>query len=268
MLMAEHFKLRIDQVHGVVQGMRDEIAADRKQAWTLAGAIGGIGFVGGLGALFAIGDWGATPGVLFCGVFLAIVVGAILWTALDRAKRKTAKVDFLADLVDGLKDELHPDKKLDLRFDLRQYDETDKITWSGYSTHGNRKYRYTDKWLRLKVTLADHTEVTIVRQRGLKERKGSLMKEKRRLFLTVNPDMRRYDIYGKNHDRLEKGLEVAALAHFHDPPEDFSAKLGAEVGEFRVKVTQLDAPILPEEVVALVTEMVHYLATKRIDLPA
>jgi hypothetical protein len=207
------------------------------------------------------------PPVGFIGV---IITGAIFANKHAKLKRSLEKLDFVRELHGRLEDELQPRRPIHLDFDLRHYDEASKMVWQGRSSHGNAKYKYSDKWLHYRGTLADGTRFEVVRQAGVKTKKGAVVKEKRRLFLEVLPDPRRYDLSllkePRPRQRLRARLDVATGA-FHDTPEEFHARVEAAGGLLKLKVTQEDAPILPVEVVTILEEVVRFLQELRRDRP-
>lgn len=203
--------------------------------------------------------------------FLSVIiaVGASLWFFAARSTRERAreKVHFLRDLFELLKDELHQRAHLIIDFDLRHYDEKSKLTWSGRSTHGNAKYKYSDKWLVLRCMLGDGTGLEVVRQAGIKTKKGSVVKEKRRLFVSLRPNPRRYPMLGFARDgdeahRLRSGLKTSCR-EFTNDPEEFHAQVAATGETLDVKVVQEDAPIRAAEVLAVLDKALRFLDSLR-----
>ena len=188
--------------------------------------------------------------ILFGG-FVTLMVSFFAFVGRRQGIRRTAaKVDFLRGLVDELMPDLHPRAKVSLALDLDMYNQTRKRTWSGRSIYGNPKFKYSDRWLRMRFRLADYTEVRLVRHAAVKTKSGAIMKEKRRLTLTLHPNPERY--YLRESDRrLQKAMLDAVQDSFHDPPEELKIRLARDTAGWGVRLTQLDAPILPREVFAM-----------------
>lgn len=227
--------------------------------------VGFFGLLATLVVLFVTIDDASEFAALF---IFSWVLTIIFWVSSVKATgRKLAKVDFTERLLKGLKDELHPGDKLSVRFDFHAYDSAGKQIWEGRSPFGNRKVKYADKWLHLKLRLADGTRVRVRREVGVKTKKGSIQKEKRRLWLHVKPEPSLYDVDAAiaDHDTLRRSLKTAVRESFHDPPEEFHvhAEEGTREGTIRVRVTQMDAPILPDECVALLEGVMWHLGKYR-----
>jgi hypothetical protein len=175
--------------------------------------------------------------------------------------RKEAKVHFLRGLVEVFHDELHPRAPIRYRFDLRAYDAPGKKERTGRTMTGRLKEYFSDKWLHLRLVLADRTVVEIVRQQGVKVKKGRVAGEKRRLFITVTPNPRRYwPMQGQPMaDRLRWQLRHVATTSFHNRPEQFHAHVAHHERDLSIRVTQEDADILPGEVYALVGCIAQHL---------
>ncbi len=172
--------------------------------------------------------------------------------------RKQAKFEFTQSLLRALADDLHPLAKHAVTFDARHYDEASKRI----TPPGRPKAKFTDKWLDLDVALADGTRLRVRCQAGVKEKRGRLVSEKRRLFVAFAPDPRRYDVLAMGRDvaQLRKRLKVAGLETTGAVGERFHVHLDARDDGIRVRVTQMDAPISVAEVLRLVEVIVGYLA--------
>ena len=193
------------------------------------------------------------------GLLLVVLSSTARWQAVDR---KRAKVNFTVGLLDLLRDDLHPDAKVRVNFDLRHYAAGGKQIWRGLSSAGNLKVKYSDKWLHLSGVLADGTQIRITRQAGIKVKKGSVVREKRRLFLRVVPSPARRAALGTSRlaQRLVGEVKEAVSRGFHDRPEALRANVTRDGGALVVKVVQEDAPILPEEVILLLDTTVRFLS--------
>lgn len=258
MLVVKHEKLGLAATGERLGQVQESLRADRQRALVIFVPI----IVAFAASCFLF------PPVGFIGVIVSGIVYAAKHSKLKRAQEK---LDFVRELHGRLEDELQPRRPVLLDFDLRHYDEASKVVWQGRSTHGNAKYKYSDKWLRYRATLADGTRFEVVRQAGVKTKKGAVVKEKRRLFLEIIPDPRRYDLgllkEPRPRHRLRARLDVATGA-FHDEPEEFHARVEAADGVLKLKVTQEDAPILPQEVVTILEEVVRFLQELRRGRPA
>lgn len=252
-MVLRHEKLHVDHVTQKLGDVERSIASDRTRATVI--------FVPFL-ALGVAGCFAVPP--------VGIIVGAVAWliynAKMGKLKRAREKVAFARELHDRLQDELHPRRSVILDFDLRHYDEKSKLVWSGRSIAGNEKLKYSDKWLHYRAVLADGTKLEIVRQAGVKTKKGSVVKEKRRLLLELVPNPRRYALSLLQQERPARRLRArleAATGAFHNDPEEFHARVQGSGDALRVKVTQEDAPILANEVVTIVEEVVRFLQELR-----
>ena len=126
------------------------------------------------------------------------------------------------------------------------------VTWEGRSAHGNRKFRFDDRWLDLRGWLVDGTRIKIRRSSDAKTRKGTLVKLKRRADIALRlPD----GVPTPDASAVEFAALEAVANVFHDPPEGLRVSAEPIDGELKVKVLQLDAPILVDEVIALAEAM-------------
>ncbi len=252
-MVLEHARLHVDHVTEKLAEVDRSISSDLTRATVifvpfLVAAVAGCFFLppaGFIGGVIAVAVYGAKRG---------------------KVKRAREKAAFARELHDRLSDELHPRRPVILDFDLRHYDETSKRVWSGRSSAGNQKHKYSDKWLRYRAVLADGTRLDIVRQAGVKTKKGNVIKEKRRLLLELTPNPRRYALALLKQERPAKRLRArleAATGAFHNDPEEFHARVQGAGDALRVKVTQEDAPILAGEVVTIVEEVVRFLQELR-----
>ena len=195
------------------------------------------------------------------GIFGIILVIFFFFRGRSKIARKRQKLEFLRGVVGELADELHPRAPVRFDFDLTAYDEKSKLTRSGRSSAGNTKSYYSDKWLRLRVVLADRTRVEIVRQVGIKEKKGSKQHEKRRLFLTVTPNPKRYQpMLGEPMAaKLRWQVEGAIVQGFHNRPEQVAVHVTHHTQDIDLRVAQFDAEILPREVTVILSAVVLHL---------
>lgn len=248
-MVLRHVKLLPDAVEAKVVEL--ERSVKRSRGWATAIFLVAAGITGA--ACFVVG-----PIALVATLFALI----IYLGKRGKLARAWKKVQFTRELHALLVDELHPRRSVVLDFDLRHYDEGRSPVWSGRSVYGNRKYKYSDKWLHYRGVLADGTKLSMMRQAGIKTKKGAVVKEKRRLFLEIMPNPSRYSLSLVDDPRaaraLRNRLQVATDA-FHDTPEDFHARVQGGGRGLRVKVTQEDAPILAGEVTAIIEEVMRFL---------
>lgn len=229
--------------------------------------------------------FGCVTGLLVVGVPIGLVVGGFAWFDEDaigfpltfaimififggiawmnyrsRVHSAKAKVDFVDGVLREFQDDVHPASKLHYHVDLRPYDADDKRYWSGTSQHGNSKYRYDDRWFRAKLHLVDGTAVVLERRADVKVRKGSVVKDKRRLYVKVMPNAKTFGSGPYQGTDLEKMVEQTIREAFHDPPEGLKIAREADRPDLvALKVTQLDADFLPREVLVLVEAVLLYL---------
>lgn len=252
-MVLEHAKLAVDEVTQELARVDASLSADLTKATVI--------FVPFL-ALAIAGCFMLPPAGLIGGV----IAGGLYMAKRGKVKRAREKLAFARELHETLADDLHPRRSVVLDFDLRHYDVASKQIWSGRSSAGNAKYKYSDKWLRYRAVLADGTRLDIVRQAGVKTKKGSVVKEKRRLFLELTPNPRRYALSLLHQERPARRLRArleAATGAFHNDPEEFHARVQGAADALRVKVTQEDAPILAREVVTIIEEVVRFLQELR-----
>ncbi len=206
------------------------------------------------------------PGNFPLFVFMFALFALMLpYGAFKKHARLKRKLTFIWDLSRYLQDEWHPALKINLSIDLRAYDHEDKLIFKGKAPGGKTKTKFNDKWLSLSGTLADGTAVRIRREIALKHKAGSQQSEKRRLFFTIKPNPKRYDLLrlAQDQDSLRKRMKDSLHTLFDDPPEKFHVNLGSDASEFRIKVRQDDAPITAEEVFALLRAVISFLAARR-----
>lgn len=198
----------------------------------------------------------AIAGALFVipplGLFAVLVTLIYFHGKRKHHRRMVAKVEFLRSLLELLVDELHPRAPVRFDFDLSAYNESDKLFRSASSAAGNKKSYYSDKWLRLRVCLADKTQVEVVRQQGIKVKKGNVQFEKRRLFVTVTPNPRRYrPMSPPLANRLRWQLSEEILKNFHNRPEQIHVHVAPENADIGLRIVQEDVEILPREVLVV-----------------
>ena len=202
-------------------------------------------------------------GACFLPFVAGVIALAVYFSHRSKLNRAREKVAFAVELWSLLRDEVHARSLVVLDFDLRHYDESGKRTWEGKSSAGNPKSQYSDKWLRLRMTLADGTALEVVRVAGVKTKKGAVQKEKRRLLLRMRPSPRRY-----RSDQLAEGSPAAkalrdalkdSCREFHNSPEEFACRAASVDGALTIKVVQEDAPILAKEVLVLLGRALLFL---------
>ncbi|MEZ4322886.1 MAG: hypothetical protein R3F61_35800 [Myxococcota bacterium] len=241
----------------------DHIAAKRRTLYVGTGVIVGVLVV--MAVVFAITVGGDAVGaVCSIGGFLGIFGCIVAFTMRSRINAIAEKVEFAKAITEALADDYHPARKINYYLDLRPYDANDKQYWSGRSMHGNSKYRYRDRWFRQKFVLIDGTRVVVERKSDHKVRKGSLIRHKRRVYVKVYPNAATFGAGPyEGTENLETMVREAIRASFHDPPEVIRVRREGPRDHISLAVTQLDAPILGREVVALVEAVLLYLRLLR-----
>lgn len=243
-LTFEHVKVSIDELPRILGQIEGELQKRRRNHVLL--------YVG----LFVLAAfaWILPP----VGLIATIVLLVLFFRGKKKIARKQAKLEFLKGVLAELRDELHPRMPIRFDFDLTAYDHTGKLERTARSFAGNTKSYYSDKWLRLRVVLADKTRVEIVRQVGIKVKKGNVQHEKRRMFVTVTPNARRYrPMLGEPMaGRLRWQVEGAIVSGFHNRPEQVAVHVEHHTQDIALRVAQFDAEILPREV----TVVLHAVA--------
>ncbi len=257
-------KERVSDFGRVWLELEDEMARRRRNLFLIAGLIAGILLVGIGTFAVVMGGSDAIGGVCMM-TFMVTIFGAIFFfAAYQRIGRIQAKVDFAKGVTEALADDYHPARKIHYYMDLRAYDAEDKKYWSGRSMHGNAKYKYLDRWFRQKFWLIDGTRVVVERKADHKVRKGALIRHKRRVYVKVYPGEKAFGPGPwAGDDDLEMMVKQAVDASFHDPPEVLRIRRQGPRDHVGIALTQLDAPILPGEVVALIESILLYLQMKR-----
>jgi hypothetical protein len=256
-------RFRRDFIERALEPLEEQVRLERRRGLSLVLKVGVV-LCGGLAWAWLSESFKHETDILEIASW---VVGVILiwlfWGAMGHAGRKREKFEFMRDLLVELRPELHPRRMVRLRFDLRHYDQT-RVVWTGRSRlSGTEKVKYSDKWLRLRVHLADGGQLEIVRQAGVKVKGGSVVKKKRRLILKVKPGPL---VSGNGTERvhaLQRSLQNSLKENFHDAPEGFSVSTESSndvVNDvLKVKVIQMDAPILVNEVVSLIHGVYRHL---------
>ena len=256
-------KERVSDFGRVWLELEDHLARRRNRLFITTGIIVGVIMLG-LGTFIgATGGSDAIGGICVMLFMVTIFSSIIFFAALGRLKKIRTKVAFAKGITDALADDYHPARKIHYYLDLRPYDADDKQYWSGRSMHGNSKYKYLDRWFRQKFWLIDGTRVVVERKADHKVRKGSLIRHKRRVYVKVYPSEKSFGAGPwQGDDDLEMMVKQAVRASFHDPPEVLRIRRQGPRDHVGIALTQLDAPILPEEVVALVESILLYLQMK------
>jgi hypothetical protein len=215
-----------------------------------------------LALLHAYAKQGLPPLMLLFGAVVFMGIGLVQWKGY---RRKRDKVRFVCDLLEELHVDLHPLRKLRLALDLRPYDHAAKLIWSGTSSAGNPKAKYRDRWLHLDLLLADGTRMRLEREVGVKTKKGGIQSEKRRMFLAMKPNPKRYDVsqIRADADKLRKRMKDAVLGMFASHPDDFHVHVDPQEGWFEIKVSQVDQQISVDEVHSLLHALIGFLARRR-----
>ncbi|MCB9677772.1 MAG: hypothetical protein H6737_21900 [Alphaproteobacteria bacterium] len=237
----------------------DYVAMRRRRIFIVGGVMGSV--VLALASAICMATSGEDAFAALCTVSLFFVIfGAIFaFASLERVKQVTTKVTFAKELNEAFADDFHPARKITYYIDLRAYDESDKKYWSGRSAHGNSKYKYLDRWYRQKFWLIDGTRVVVERKADHKERKGSVVRHKRRVYVKVFPGPAFGSGPFRGDEDLDDMIKQAIRGSFHDPPEVIRVRKEGDKDHLSVAITQLDAEILGREVVALVEAMLLYL---------
>lgn len=245
-LVFRHVKIAPHEIPRVLVEM-DAVVRRRKRML-------GLGFVLAVATSLAL--------LVFPPVGIITFVIALIYFHGRRARhrRLVAKVDFLRALLSQLVDELHPRAPVRFDFDLSAYDEDGKLFRSASSSAGNKKTYYSDKWLRLRVCLADKTQVEVVRQQGIKVKKGNVQFEKRRLFVTVTPNACRYrPMDAPLAQRLRRQVSQEIQRGFDNRPELFHLQVTPTSADIGLKIVQEDVDILPSDVIVVLRGTMNHL---------
>ena len=149
-----------------------------------------------------------TDGEIWVPMLFIIIIVFIIWlTVSSRTQRTRDKTLFALQVFEGLRDELFPLKKVQVAMDLTLYNKKHKEYWTGRSSHGNAKYKYNDAWFLFKMMFVDRTLVSFKYRNKVKTKKGSVVKDKRQLKITILPDSRFYTCNGAElAPRIEQNL--------------------------------------------------------------
>jgi hypothetical protein len=135
-------------------------------------------------------QWQIPTAPLFPFALFTLLLTALVYSGRrDGYAREQAKVRFLSELFALLRDELHPRAPVRFDFDLSAYDASGKLRKETRSAAGNAKRYFSDKWLRVRVVLADGTRLSVIRQAGMKTKKGKVVSESRRLVVSLVPNL-------------------------------------------------------------------------------
>ena len=256
-------KERVSDFGRVWLEIDDYVARRRRNILLVGGGIAGGIFFGLTGFIWTAGGSDAVGGICMVAFMVTLFSSIFVFAAYQRVGRIQKKVDFARGVTKALADDYHPARKIHYYLDLRPYDADDKQYWSGRSMHGNSKYKYLDRWFRQKFWLIDGTRVVVERKADHKVRKGSLIRHKRRVYVKVYPSEKSFGAGPwQGDDDLEMMVNQAVRTSFHDPPEVPRIRRQGPRDHVGIALTQLDAPILPEEVVALVESILLYLQMK------
>jgi len=182
--------------------------------------------------------------LLFC------IFGLIIYyTRMKSYKRMLAKVEFGEELMEKLLDEIYPRSKIKFYLDLQPYDIRGKQIWKGRSSHGNPKYKYNDRWLRLCVTLADGSRLFLLRKVGVKTKSSSIVKEKRKMVLSFYPNPRCYKLFQPHQiEKLQKNLRGNIRRRYFQSMERYHCHAISVPGGVKQKRSQLNAQYTVEEI--------------------
>jgi hypothetical protein len=180
-----HVKITRDELERVARDIASRsakrIGRSKRRFLFFALAIVGIA---GL-AQWAFDETPIVPFGFFGLIFTAVFYGE----RRSGYAREQATVRFLSELFGLLRDELHPRAPVRFDFDLSAYDAGGKLRKETRSAAGNAKRYFSDKWLRVRVVLADGTRLSVIRQAGVKTKKGSVVNESRRLVVSLVPNL-------------------------------------------------------------------------------
>jgi hypothetical protein len=256
-------RVKLEAVPAFSARVRAEIKELRRQWRRRRRIFGGI-MVAVSSAFLSIGIAAVVvPFIVFGAIFAIIaVVNLKPDSSPEGHPRLLAKIDFFDELIEMLRPELHARAPLAIAFDFGMYDEAGKLSRTAQSAAGRTKSYYTDRWLRLVVRLADGSYVRIVRHAGVKMKRGSVVRETRKLGLVLSPNAKLYE-RGANEEAMRTLLKKAVAKTFHNPPEGLALKLVPQGEDIVVRVLQDDADIFAKEVMALLFELMTQLATRR-----
>jgi hypothetical protein len=239
---------------------RDE--SDPELARRLRRSVGKTGAVLAAAACLGVSVEPARPfallvmlGTLFFGVAAARRV-------LTLRRRVAGKLAFVSELASLLRDDLSPRAPLRVRLDLRGYEHPSKLERTARSSAGRTKEYYSDKWLHLRIVLAEGSAVEIVRQAGVKEKSGRILSEKRRLAVSLRPSASRYGAVARPLAHALSSAEAVETGRrlFRKPPEVFGVRVSEAEGVVTVRVSQRDVEFTAVEAVSLVAHIVREAA--------
>ncbi|MEZ4241007.1 MAG: hypothetical protein R3F59_33580 [Myxococcota bacterium] len=190
------------------------------------------------------------PGGFIAGLTVVVFGAVIAGVVFSGHRRAALRLAFARELCEQLDDDFLAGRKvaLEVRLDASARDEY----WRGRSQHGNTKTKYKERWFSLRFSLADGSEVRLVRKADVKTKKGSTVRHKRNLYVRLRPNPARFGDEPWDREVFGALVGTAIADGFHDPPEGFRVRtLGAGERDVDLKITQLDAGILADEVVAV-----------------
>jgi hypothetical protein len=208
-------------------------------------------------------QWQVPTATLFPFAVFTLVLTAIFYSGRrDGFAREQAKVRFLSELFALLRDELHPRAPVRFDFDLSAYDAGGKLRNETRSAAGNAKRYFSDKWLRVRVVLADGSRLSVVRQAGVKTKKGSVVNESRRLVVSLVPKLDQgspvdWDKYAHTFFSHVRGRRPRSPLGGTGPAVDVSANERGLV----VRVKQVDVDFEAAQVVAFAEALLRVVAS-------
>lgn len=210
--------------------------------------------------------------LLVVGVIIGIT-GVFLSAFWFVSRRKTLRditrrrVEPLRHILGALRDELLPTRKLELRYDLRDANDKEKMTWTETTDFGHAKIRYYDPWLRLQGVLADGTRFRLRMSSELKTKKGQVLHEKRWLNLKLGPPASRYSIdLAAEHFHLLVGTFDNDVA-LHASPVVLQIAIDQLRGAIVIKARREDQDFPADAVVGILRGTVNFLIEHGRELP-
>lgn len=256
-------KLKPKQVDGAFDRLDDELTSARRKSTRKALIFAAII------ALLAILAWVIfdTFVVLVVGIVLLLLSLTPLGFARSRIARRQKKVDFGRSLLNGLRDDILPGSKFRLLFDMRPYDHQSKLSKTRRNPTGKVKKKFSDKWFRVVFRLAEGSVVTVRRQVGIKTKQGSIVTEKRRLFIRLEPSPKRYDLSetAAQASALQKSLKETLRSRAKG---ELHTGASVDDGAVEVRLVRVGTQITSEDTLEMLKLVIGFLWKYRRKLSA
>lgn len=190
------YQLPMDEAIEMFDRLDAQIDQKKRNKKRLAAGIGVVGVViiAGVSLYSGIALEDLWLVWIFGGLFVLMLSALLGLLPAQKLQQQDDMLEFVRDLCARLAPDVHPKAQLRFSVDMRGHRLSEKVVWSGRSMHGNAKYRYLDRWLKLQVRLADRSALTVRRRVMTKTRKGAVMKQVCKLTLKLRPDPRVYDV--------------------------------------------------------------------------